>query len=138
MHGSDRKSEGNRGAWVWGDVFHDARDGTSWAAIDETGGGALAAQPWKAATTHARPVATASAIRTSRRFSRLMGGFMLETSVPDIGDDRCAGRERLRDRDGTAVEIGQHDIRQLLHLSRLDDVVDARVRIAPSPPCRIC
>ncbi len=123
MHSSDRKSEGIRGAWVSGDVFQDARDRTSWAAaLDATDGVVLAAHPSKAATTHVSPMATASAIRTSRRFSRLMGGFMLDTSAPDIGDDRCAGRERLRNRDGIAVTIGQQDIRQLLRLPRLDGV----------------
>ena len=56
-------------------------------------GGILAAPPLKAATTHASPMAAASAIRTSRRFSRLMGGFMMDISIADVTDDQkaCSG-----------------------------------------------
>ncbi len=99
-----------------GGVFHGASCGrTSWAAIGASGGGALTAHPSKAATTHASPVATASAITTSRRFSRLMGGSMLDISVPDIADGRCAGCDQLRDPDGIAGAIGHQDlVRQLL------------------------
>jgi hypothetical protein len=115
VRSSGRKSEGIPGAWVWCDVFHGASCGrTSWAAIGASGGGALTAHPSKVATTHASPVTTARAITTSRRFSRLMGGSMLDISVPDIADGRCAGCDQLRGRDGIAGAIGHHDRWQLL------------------------
>ena len=138
MRVSGRKSEGIPGAWVWCDVFHGASCGrTSWAAIGASGGGALTAHPSKAATTHASPVATASAITTSRRFSRLMGGSMLDISVPDIADGRCTGCDQLRDRDGIAGAIGHDDRRQLLTYRDYIIFADSESP-EPSPPWRIC
>jgi hypothetical protein len=97
-----------------GGVFHGASCArTSWAVIGASGGG-LTAHPSKAATTHASPVATASAIRTSRRFSRLMGGSMLDISVTDIAGGRCAGCDQLREPDGIAGAIGHQGLGQLL------------------------
>jgi hypothetical protein len=43
-----------------------------------------------------------------------MGGSMLDISVPNIADGRCAECDQLRDRDGIAGAIDHHDRRQLL------------------------
>jgi hypothetical protein len=88
-----------------------ALDGTNWALVVGSAGGLIAAYPWNAATTQANPHATTIAIRTSRRFSRLMEG-MSDTSCPIL--TMVFAPERLRDCDNSAAAIVQGDIQPLL------------------------